>query len=90
MRRATNVLLSIIALALVVIAVKPTPKAEAQPQLAIAPSSVVHTFMLTNKVYRVWSDGLVEWRAINATCGSTRDDPPGWRTPEWAELTECP
>ena len=68
MRRATNVLLSIIALALVVIAVNTMgPEAEAQPQLQIAPHvvgiDIWHQLpsSQTQRVYRAWSDGYVEY-----------------------------
>ncbi len=66
-RTTTSVLLSIIALALVVIAVRPMgPKAEAQPQVEIAPRLVGVTSPNSTSVYRAWSDGLVEWQRVTS------------------------
>ena len=67
MRRTTTILLSIIALALLVIAVKPTPQAEAQPQFETPPRIVDLAFGggTTGLLVRVWSDGVAEYRVLH-------------------------
>ena len=94
MRRSTTILLSIIALALVVIAVRPTPKADAQPQVQIAPSvtgiAVAGSSTQANAaLFRIWSDGLVEKRSV-AYCVNLQS-PYFWTQSEWSTIQEaCP
>ena len=81
MKRSTPILLSIIALALVVIAMNTMgPEAEAQPQVVIAPRLVGISTPGITTVYRAWSDGLVEFQKLNigTSCNEPSFCPQGW------------
>ena len=76
MKRSTTILISIIALALVVVALNTMgPEAEAQPQVAIAPHVVavnqqVHLSVNQLLITRTWSDGLVEYARVTDPSGN--------------------
>ena len=88
-QRTTHALLAVVAvlLALNLAAELPWPTAQAQPEMAMPPPRLVAMAWSGGITYRMWSDGVVEFRRMSIAAGVSFWHP---SDSEWREVVHRP